>query len=429
MASCEKSSCEQGTINVNPQRIKVMFVCDEWKSTKGGLSTTNRQFAINVAKTCPNIEVYCYVAKSDEGDRKDARKNGVTLLTAKKVPGHRNCNEWLKFPPAELQCPDVVVGHGRKFGSPAYFIMEKTNCKWIQIQHVFCLDLGKHKSSKGCDDLPAIDHIEDNELKHQDEVELCEAADAVFAVGIKLLRKYRKVLPEALVEVITPGIFDNFPLYEPSENRLAELDKDGVFDILMFGRAAFEDRKLKGFDIVAKAVACLGPKFRLTFVGSQSGGHTKLEEWFCSKTEISKEQLTVHGYMDQEEMKKMLKTKDLVVLPSREEAFGMGALEAISRGIPLLVTKKSGIADALREVEGGDAVIVENNNVKEWAARIQQLSNQTSRERYENARHLRENYHKTYTWEQECRKFGIVVENLASVGTYVKEKVCTCAIA
>lgn len=79
--------------------------------------------------------------------------------------------------------------------------------------------------------------------------------------------KYWKVFLEIIVEVIILGIFDNFFLYELLEDCLVEFDKDGVFDIFMFGRVVFEDRKFKGFDIVVKVVVCFGFKFCLIFVG------------------------------------------------------------------------------------------------------------------------------------------------------------------
>ena len=71
-----------------PAIINVMFLCDEWKSSKGGLSTFNREFAINLAKTTSgSIKVHCYVSQSDELSRDDARQNGVELITARNIPG------------------------------------------------------------------------------------------------------------------------------------------------------------------------------------------------------------------------------------------------------------------------------------------------------------------------------------------------------
>ena len=69
-------------------RINVLLLCDERKSSKGGLSTFNREFAVNLAKTSSDrLKVNCYVSKSDELDRDDARHYGVNLITAERIPG------------------------------------------------------------------------------------------------------------------------------------------------------------------------------------------------------------------------------------------------------------------------------------------------------------------------------------------------------
>lgn len=134
-----------------PERINVLFLCDEWKSSKGGLSTFNRELAVNLEKTTNDtVKIHCYVSQSDEQDREDARQHGVNLITAQRVPGSTDPLSCLKIPP---QLPhnnniDIVIGHGRKFGLPAYFITNHTKCKWVQFVHVFCEELGKHKKSK-----------------------------------------------------------------------------------------------------------------------------------------------------------------------------------------------------------------------------------------------------------------------------------------
>ena len=49
------------------RNVNVLFVCDEWGSSKGGLSTFNRELAANLAKiSTDNIKVHCYVCDSNE---------------------------------------------------------------------------------------------------------------------------------------------------------------------------------------------------------------------------------------------------------------------------------------------------------------------------------------------------------------------------
>ena len=404
-ASTAASSLEE---QKEPRLIDVMFLCDEWKSSKGGLSTLNREFAINLAKTTTkSMKIHCYVSKSDDRDREDARQHGVNIITARSVPGSADSLEWLKFPPPELPHPDIVIGHGRKFGSPAYFLVQATKCKWVQFVHVFCEDLGKYKKTA----VAATDTIEENEKNHKMEIDLCKAADAVVAVGSRLQQKYSRSLPNFKVEIITPGIFEKFS----NESQLA-IDRSVVrkFNAFMFGRAAFEDLALKGYDIVANAIGSLGKEFELTFVGSSPGEHQKVEEWFLEKTCITRNQLTIRGFCsEQDQLKMMFLQSDLVALPSRTEGFGLVALEAISAGIPVLVSGESGIAEALGKVEGGKSVIVESDDdANEWAQRIKGVSSQSPEERQTNAVQLRENYKKIYCWSTECERFKGMIQNV-----------------
>ena len=123
-----------------------MFLCDEWKSSKGGLSTFNREFAINLAETTAgSMKIHCYVSNSDDRDREDAEQFCVNLIKARSVPGSADPLECLKFPPSKLPNPHLVIGHGRKLGSPAYSLAQITKCKWTQFVHVYCEDLGKYK--------------------------------------------------------------------------------------------------------------------------------------------------------------------------------------------------------------------------------------------------------------------------------------------
>jgi len=384
--------------------INALFVCDEWKSLKGGLTTFNRELALNLALS-KNFNVFCYVTQSDEEDRKDASKHGVNLITAKSIPGSTDPLDHLKIPP-QLSI-DIVIGHGRKFGSPAYFIAERTKCKWIQFVHVFCEDLGKFKKGKRS----TVDTIDENENKHKLEIQLCEAADVVVSVGSGLQYKYGKCLPGTDVQVLTPGILESFANQPkrllPEPGPIVTDD----FSVYVFGRVTSEDLFVKGYDIIGKTIATLGERFKLTSVGSQRGKQRETEAWFVKKTGIRREQLTIRRYCNQEEVKRMLYAADLVVLPSRAEGFGMAALEAISAAIPVLISRHSGIALTLQKVKGGDSVVVASQEAEEWARRIE-LSRKAPKERSDNAIHLRENYRRMYPWSIACERFKGIIEDL-----------------
>ena len=388
--------------SVDNNYVKVMFICGEWGSRKGGLSTFNRQLAANLAKTSnERIKVHCYVSESAEEDRQDASRQGVNLITAKRTSGSSDPLEWLKFPPAELPYPDIVVGHGRKYGSAAYHISDRTKCSWLHFVHVFCEDLGKFKVHGGA----TSDAIAENEEKSRQELELCEAADRVVAVGVNLQQKYERCIPN--IKVVTPGIFEMLATIHLQARQTGRW-----FRVFVVGRGTFEDFILKGYDIAGKAIASLGRKFELVFVGAHHQEHRKMENLFLEATKIARRQLTIRSFRDYQEMKKMFREADLIVMPSRTEGFGLVALEAISAGVPVLVSRECGIASALEEVEGGMSVVVDSDLPDDWANRIRELSEQKSEERHANAMKLREQYEKKYSWKKECEKLEQMILEL-----------------
>ncbi|KAL9951671.1 hypothetical protein ACROYT_G044389 [Oculina patagonica] len=386
--------------------INVLFICDEWTSLKGGLPTANRLLAINVAKwSSEKIKVYCSVLDCDDNDREDAERNGVTLVKAAQIPCLQP-EEWLKFPPPEIGQLDVVVGHGGQFGPAAYFIKKYTNCKWVQFLHAFCLDIGKCKVTE------SRNALERYEEKHRYEIELCKAADKVVTFGPGLQSKYQPWLRSMQVEVITPGILEDF-----SNDLTQQLDEgrgevSEVFYVFVFGRGTWKDLELKEYDIIGNAIASLGENFKLHFVGSPPVQHELIMEWFQNKSKITANQLTVLSYKTPEELKEIQRNPaDLVALPSHTEGFGMTAHEALSGGVPILVSNQSGIAKALEKVKGGSSVII-NGGANEWATKIEQLSKQTREERLFNAKCLRENYGKIYPWDTQLEWFEKMICDL-----------------
>ena len=234
--------------------------------------------------------------------------------------------------------------------------------------------------------------------------------------GSRLQRKYSKSLRDVdvkavEVEVITPGIFENFLTQAMPLSNVQPTEAE-EFSIFMIGRGSFEDFALKGYDIVGKAVALLGRKFELTFVGSPQDEQRRIEKWFLEETNIARSQLTIRGYRDNKEMKNMFRQADVIVMPSRTEGFGLVALEAISAGVPVLVSSESGIAKALEKVQGGMTVVVDSDKPEDWAGRIKQLSEQKPKDRHASAIHLRDKYGEIYSWKKECERFEQMIHGL-----------------
>ena len=369
-------------------KLRVVLLASEWGSKRGRLSTFNRELAIQLAK-CPEVKVSVLVPRYDQEERKAAHNNKVSLIQAEEMTGFEETN-WLFFPPDDLQI-DFVVGHGVELGRHAQAIRHKRQCKWIQFVHTDPEELGMFK-----DDSDAISKAE---RQHRLEVDLCVEADCVVAVGPKLAEAYRYYLrfcdKDQDVLVLTPGIFSEF-------FNVVQGKQDGnKCRVLAFGRGDSEDFSLKGFDIVAGAVGKLDDAICI-FVGTQDRHQDEVADRLKNFS-IPPERLRVRTSKKiRERLKQQFSEADIAILPSRSEGFGLAALEALSAGLPVLVSDNSGFGKALQEVPFGSHYVVSSEDAALWAKKIKEIWAKKRETRLKEAKDLRENYGKKYIWEEQC---------------------------
>ena len=359
----------------------------------GGLSTINRHLAILLAKHS-DMDVTLLVPRfaCSEDEKRMARMHNVSLREAQKRPGYADPLDWLSAPPRDLDI-DILLGHGAKLGKQAQFIREWHQCKWIQVVHTAPEELGMYKNypmaiSKGDD-------------KNTTEVELCELADAVVAVGPKLTKAYSSHLRscEKHQDVIqlTPSTFREF-----SDVKQAAVDID-IFKVLTFGRGDPEDFSLKGYDISARAIVEMKDRsYHLIFVGAPDGKQDEVAENLL-KSGIDKNQLIVRKFLQSKEgLKKLFCEVDICIMPSRTEGFGLTALEALSAGLPILVSGNSGFGEALCTVPSGKSFVVESEKPEEWAKAIAGVRQKERSDRLRDIQLLRSFYEEKFSWEEQC---------------------------
>lgn len=392
------------------RELQVILLGTEWRSTKGGLSTINRELAKELSSN-PEVKVTLFVPQStcSEDDKEIARRHGITIIEAE-LP--RGSDDQLSLP-KELII-DVIIGHGVKLGRQAKVIRHLHRCKWVQMVHTAPQQLSMYKSyprpiSKG----------EENNVS---EVALCEEADLVVTIGPKLREfvsvSLRSCGREQTVFPMMPGIFSEFNCVRSS------LVDGENFYVLAFGRCDPEDFLLKGFDIAAKALAELNERsYHLTVVGAADGKQEQLMEDLLEHG-IPRCQLTVKTFCkDREKLGKVFSQNDLVIMPSKTEGFGLTALEALSAGLPILVSSNSGFADALKKVPFGEMYVVEEfENVKEWAKKIKAVRNKNRAQRLEEIKKLRTMYEEKYSWEEQCK--GLVAKMTSLVQGMVSLNSC-----
>ena len=370
-------------------RLNVTFLGSEWRSSKGGLSTFNRELAINVAKS-PEVEVTFFVPRCNDDDKKAALHHKINLVKAKRLAGMDELM-WLICPPNDLQI-DIVVGHGVKLGHQAQVLRNYYKCKWVQVVHTAPEELGMYKTYSN--------PVSVNEKKHETEVELCEMADFVVTVGPKLTEAFRTYLrpsgKDKTVFEFTPGIFADFSEVEQV------VDERNKFGVLVFGRGDDEDFELKGLDIAAKAVALLDDT-HLIFVGAPDGKQDKIKNRLLDCC-IPAQSLTVRRFKEtRESLKKLLCEVDLAIMPSRTEGFGLTGLEALSAGLPILVSRNSGFGEALSRVLFGQSYVIDSEDSEVWAQAIKAVRNRTREKRLQESEALRAFYEKEYSWDNQTK--------------------------
>ena len=386
----------------------------EWSSTKGGLSTINRELAIQLAKR-PSVEVSVYLLQCSEEDKRVAASDKVRLIKAAEIPALEP-NLWLSCLP-ENHTVDCVIGHGAVLGHQVQLIKRHHKCKWIQIVHTAPEELGIYKSD--------TDAISRGEKKHNAEVKLCEKADQVVAVGPKLAEAFSGYLrfcgKDQDVLNLTPGVFSEFAgVKQATEERK-------TFCVLVFGRGDNEDFQLKGYDIAASAIAELKDEprpYKLLFVGAPSGEEKKVKEFLLQKG-IDRSQLIVRCLSEsREQLARLFCEVDLALMPSRSEGFGLAALEALSAGLPVLVSGNSGLGEALKEVPYGSSCVVESEDPKVWANAIKAVREKDRKMRLKESEALRLFYKLEYSWEKECGKLVEKMSNITLGGKCRKLHTC-----
>ena len=351
----------------------------------------NRELAIQLAKE-DNVEVCMYLPAFSDEDREAADKCRVRLLKAEEKPGYDPI-DWLASVPSDHQM-DVVIGHGIPLGKQVPHIKRShSECKWVQVVHTDPEENGMFKSY--------ADATAKGEKKRDAEMGLCQQADLIVAIGPKLAdTSSRRSCEEGKVLDLTPGIFSEFA------NIKQDIKERRTFHVLVFGRGDSEDFQLKGYDIASRAVAELKdeqPPVKLVFVGAPNGKEEEVKGMLLKKG-ILPRQLIVRSAKEREQLAQQFYEADLVIMPSRTEGFGLAALEALSAGLPVLVSGNTGLGKALEEVPFGKTVVVNSEDPAEWAKAIRGVRDKHRNLRLKEASDLRKNYSEKYSWEEKCSR-------------------------
>ena len=392
----EAPSSQEGQQN---RRLKVTLLSSEWRSsTDREVSTISRKLAIQLAKH-PNVEVSVFLPKCSEEDKRNAASHKIQLIEADELPGHEPIF-WLSSLPRNHDV-DCVIGHGVHLGKQIPSIKRTTDCRWIQVVHSVHEEVGMYKN------------ISEGEQLQQTELKLCKMADEVVAIGPKVAEAYKRFLCSAkegkTILDLTPGVFSEFL------NVAQTTDERKTFCVLVIGSGdSCEDFNVKGFNMAAEAIAELkDASYQLKFLFSPREEGEEIADKLLQHG-ISRNQLIVRSINDSRDVLANLFCEvDLAIMPSRTEGFGLPGLEALSAGLPVLVSGNSGLGEALREVPLGSFCVMDSEDPKDWAREIKAVCQKSRTVRLRESKLLRDCYQETYEWEKPCKILVEKMQNLA----------------
>ena len=384
-------------MGVEKRTLRVTLLSSEWRSsTDGDVSTINRELAIQLAKH-PDVQVSVFLPQCSEEDKNSANNHKVQLIEAEEMTGVDPVYWLINVP--EHHSMDCIIGHGVHLGRQVQFIKKHHHCKWIQVVHTAPEELGMYKS------------FSEGEQMQQIEIALCEKADQVVAVGPKLADAYKRYLRSGKKQQdvldLTPSTFSEFlEVKQAAEER-------NKFCVLVIGSGDYEDFNLKGYDLAAQAIAELKDKsYQLRFICAPTGKGGEIAEKLLQHG-IARSQLIVRSFNESREvLARLFCEVDMAIMPSRTEGFGLTALEALSAGLPILVSGNSGLGEALKKVPHGSNCVVDSEDPKDWAKAIRAVREKNRDVRLAESKDLREKYLEKYSWQEPC---GVLVEKMLNL--------------
>jgi len=365
-----------------------------------------QECAIQLAKS-PEVKVTFLVPENtcNESDKRDAARNGVTIVEAKEQPGFDDPLDWLYFPPQGLTT-DCVIGLGERGGKIAQVFKQLHKCKNIFIssdpldEHAVLLEEKRilEKRIEGFENWYL--HVN---VGHSQMANLAVAPGPKMSGNLSAsLRRHEKD-----VFKLTPGVLSQF-----SDIKHATTEET-KFRILILGGGNPGNFEREGLNTAAKAVAGLKDKsYHILFAGAAEGEHEQFAENFF-QCGVSKGQLTIRSLpKSREELKNLFCEVDLAIMPSSEQGFGMIGLAALSSGLPVLVHEDSGFGEALKKVKFGTSSVVDSENAKVWAKAIKRVRATERKTRLQEAASLRSNYDEKYSWKEQC---GALVQKMLTM--------------
>lgn len=330
----------------------LIFITDDWGYTKGGINTINVDLCKGIASLAENINVYCIVIYADSESIREAKNSNVNLVPLNKTQTQQNRfqeNDLYKlFENIKSQCvfdsyETWIIGHDIITGDIAVklcrFLQKKVspNCMSAIIHHMDYEDYMFNKESYKSRNI-----VEQHELLRK--------PDILFGVGPRLRQSACNIRQSDKCPQINPGI--NFE---------TEMIKEYYGDIkklraIVCGRIGRNDDIIKNATLAAKAFAVLAgseERFYDSKISLIGCDEKQREELIILGSQYARRRVTINPYefMDRSTLITQIAAHHICIMPSLKEGFGLTGWEAISLGVPVIISKASGLYEFLSDPE------------------------------------------------------------------------------
>jgi glycosyltransferase involved in cell wall biosynthesis len=189
--------------------------------------------------------------------------------------------------------------------------------------------------------------------------------DAFICVSKSSERDFFEIEPKLYSKIFFNKGRKHFTIYNCTNTDVEIIKKENdIFNIGIVSRLSFE----KGIDKIIDALPFIlneNQKIKLTIVGD---GNEKEKLISSVDSKNLENYVSFEGLQPKENLQDYYNSFDLVVIPSRFEAFGLTAIEAMSYEVPIVSSKTDGLKEVIEDKVSG--ILVSKEKSEEYAKEI-----------------------------------------------------------
>ncbi|MCP4353561.1 MAG: AAA family ATPase [Desulfobacterales bacterium] len=405
---------------------QIVFLATHWGTKGGGVNSFNLDLCTTVAKIVPKdkYQVVCVVLKADEKTISQAKQEFDIELVSLKSDKQEfdllyadSINEILRM--RFFNQIAWWVGHDVITGEIALKLKETCNRCASNVAIIHHANYAAYKSfqlaEQDTQEFESKLKIFQKKIKTQQKI--FRDADALFAVG-PYLQKSAKDIGEQSATSLIPGLIEN-PVKQQAPS---------LFRVFILGRLESPNDVIKQLTLSLKAIGKAYEEYKERDDDAEEPiievyGISKDADEFKKLLTIPKESanvlIPVNAFPYEENRQNLwsqMKLNNLCLMPSLHEGFGLAGWEAIGLGVPLILSKKSGLFRLLKEqhatgyVQGIDIKGDEELDIKYLANCIEKVY--FKKQKYkDDAIDLRQLLlKKGYTWKKTAQDFLTAIE-------------------